>query len=168
MGQELLSWAQLAEHDHYLGIELYQPGVGALLAGLQTLDLDNVLSIERPAQVVLQALPERSVAAIRIFFPDPWPKKRHHKRRLIQPDFVAQIARVLKPAATVHLATDWQPYAEWMAECSAESELLEQDLASQAEAREAPRATKFERRGLRHGHQITDLIYRKLATTVSR
>ena len=167
MGQALVSWARAAPDWQLCGIELYQPGIGALTDALRREELHNVAIFEHPAQQVVAELPDASVTEVRIFFPDPWPKKRHHKRRLIQPEFVAELARVLVCDGIVHLATDWTPYADWMRECFASNPqfVLLDDARRAAEGASAERreTTKFERRGQRLGHDIHDLIYKRLA-----
>ncbi len=177
MGQALVQWAQAAPHWYLVGIELYQPGIGALAHQLNAAALQHVGVVEQPAQAVLAALPNQCIDEVRIFFPDPWPKKRHAKRRLIQPGFVIELARVLKPAGIVHLATDWQPYADWMRECFKTSTefVLQTDhirqagdepaavLAHGSDSSQAGRQiTKFEARGERLGHDIHDLIYERV------
>ena len=166
MGQALVSWAREAPDWQLCGIELYQPGIGALTDALRREELHNVAIIEQPAQQVVAELPKASVTEVRILFPDPWPKKRHHKRRLIQPAFVAELARVLVCDGIVHLATDWTPYADWMRECFAGNpkfEVVRDACRAAAEVASAERreTTKFERRGERLGHDIHDLIYRR-------
>ena len=167
MGHALLEWAAAVPDWFLCGIELYQPGVGALTDGLNRQELTNVRVIEQPAQLVLAALTDESVQEVRIFFPDPWPKKRHHKRRLIQPEFVAELARVLAPGGIVRVATDWAPYAEWMRECFATEPRLTVELDHIRGAEDemitdsGRQTTNFERRGERLGHNIHDLVFNK-------
>ena len=167
MGHALLRWAASEPSWELLGVELYQPGIGALSDGLQREGLTNVRVLEYPAQEVIAALPAVSVDEVRIFFPDPWPKKRHHKRRLIQPDFLVALAQVMKPAGRVRLATDWLPYAQWIRECFAactEFSCCADHIrkAGSASAEETLRGiTNFERRGERLGHDITDFEYQR-------
>ncbi len=167
MGQALLDWARERPDWQLFGIELYQPGIGSVCDHLSQEQLDNVRVIEEPAQSVLAAINDASVDEYRIFFPDPWPKKRHFKRRLVQEPFVAELARTLRPGGVVRLATDWTPYAEWMRECFAGQTDLQPRLdqvrkASAANAADVGRdTTKFESRGERLGHDIHDLIYAK-------
>ena len=160
MGQALLDWAEREPDWNLLGLEIYAPGVGALLLGLAERSLSNVRAIEAPAEVVL----DRHLAAtvldeVRIFFPDPWPKARHHKRRLIQPAFVAALAERLRPGGLLWLATDWAPYAEWMRSVLAGEPRFE---AVAEEAAGARVETRFEARGLRLGHSIADLRFRRV------
>ncbi|MCB1683239.1 MAG: tRNA (guanosine(46)-N7)-methyltransferase TrmB [Pseudomonadales bacterium] len=163
MGHALLDWACQAPEWNLLGIEVYQPGIGALLLGVERLEIDNVRVIESPAEVALARwIAEASLDEVRIFFPDPWPKKRHHKRRLLQPDFAALLCSRLRPGGRLLLATDWEPYAHWM------YTVLEQTrgLINVWETQFGPRAeerpiTNFEARGQRLGHAVWDLEYRR-------
>ncbi len=166
MGDALLSWAQAEPEARLLGIELYQPGLGALVHRVFKEGIENVTVIDTAAQEVVAELPDECLDEVRIFFPDPWPKKRHFKRRLIQLPFVQDLARAVKSGGIVHLATDWTPYAEWMLEVIAECEDWQLDtnrVRASAELSSVKRdSTKFERRGERLGHEIHDLIYRKV------
>lgn len=148
----------------YLGIEVHEPGIGHLLLLLEQAAVRNVRLIARDAaDVIPQLLPTASFDAVDLFFPDPWPKKRHHKRRLVQPPFVAEIARVLKPGGFLHIATDWADYARHTREVlAAEARfgaIERADLAAEPLALRPP--TKFERRGVRLGHEVADLYYRR-------
>ena len=134
MGQALLDWAEQAPDMALFGIELYQPGIGALADALCKREIGNVAIVDMPAEDVFVQLSDASVREVRIFFPDPWPKKRHHKRRLIQPGFIAQLERVLEPGGVLRIATDWQPYAEWIEACLAESGLRPVQAAPLADA----------------------------------
>lgn len=165
MGHALLDWARARPDLNLLGIEIYQAGIGALLLGLEREGIDNVRVLEAPAEAVLaERLAPGSVDEIRIFFPDPWPKKRHWKRRLIQPAFVALLADCLRPGGQLWLATDWVPYAEWMTEVLAGeprlTALSATELATAALA-QSRLPTRFEARGARLGHAIRDLRYRR-------
>jgi tRNA (guanine-N7-)-methyltransferase len=148
----------------YLGIEVHEPGIGHLLLLLEQAAVTNVRVIARDAaEVMPQLLPAESFDAVDLFFPDPWPKKRHHKRRLVQSPFIVEVARILKPRGLLHVATDWADYARHTREVLAASEELvpvqPQDLCEDSLARRPP--TKFERRGRRLGHDVVDLFYRK-------
>lgn len=149
----------------YLGIEVHSPGVGALLKRIAELELGNVRVIQHDAVEVLEhMLLPASLAGIHLFFPDPWPKKRHHKRRLIQPPFVALLASRMKPGAYLHAATDWEDYAQQIMEVFA----AEPQLVNTADGF-APRPdwrprTKFEERGLKLGHQVWDVVFRRRPT----
>jgi tRNA (guanine-N7-)-methyltransferase len=147
----------------YLGLEVHEPGIGHLLLLLEQTAVTNVRVIARDAaEVVPQLLPAASFDAVDLLFPDPWPKKRHHKRRLVQPPFVAELARVLTPGGFLHVATDWADYARHTAEilaADARFRAIERaDLAAEPLAARPP--TKFERRGMRLGHKVADLYYR--------
>lgn len=148
----------------YLGIEVHEPGIGHLLLLLEQAAITNVRVVARDASdVVPQLIADASFDAVDLFFPDPWPKKRHHKRRLVQPPFVAQIARVLKREGFLHVATDWPDYARHTREVLAQNADLvaveAADLCHNPLALRPP--TKFERRGRRLGHDVVDLFYRK-------
>lgn len=178
MGHALVHWAQQEPERLIIGVELYQPGVGSAAHQVDAASLTNVRIIEQPAQTLLDQLPAALLDEVRIYFPDPWPKKRHFKRRLIQPEFLAQLARVLVDQGVVKLATDWSPYADWIRECFANHEgfALRRDVSrehtqphSNDEGTQARPTTKFERRGERLGHVIHDLEYQiNSATTESR
>ena len=153
----------------YLGIEVHEPGIGHLLLLLEQAAVTNVRVIARDAaDVVPELLPAGSFDAVDLFFPDPWPKKRHHKRRLVQPPFVAELARVLKPGGLLHVATDWADYARHAREvlaADAQFESIERvELAAEPLAVRPP--TKFERRGVRLGHEVADLYYRTPGATL--
>ena len=164
MGQALLSWTQQQPDWNLLGIEVYQPGIGALLLGAQRDGLNNLQVLEGDAELAFEAnIASDSLDEVRIFFPDPWPKKRHHKRRLVQPSFIKLLASRLKPGGRLLLATDWQPYAEWMLEVlNGEPEL--ENLAPEGFAQRASERviTRFEARGTRLGHDVWDLAFRRL------
>lgn len=157
MGQATLDWAASQPHLNIVGIEIYRPGIGALLAGIERLGLPNLRLLEGDAALLLDSKFEAgSLDEARILFPDPWPKKRHHKRRLIQPRFARLLASRLRPGGRLLLATDAADYAEWMADVLAAEPLL----AVAAPAGERP-ATRFEDRGRRLGHRIHDLAYQR-------
>jgi tRNA (guanine-N7-)-methyltransferase len=164
-GESLLALAAAKPGIDFLGIEVHRPGVGRLLLGLEERRLTNVRVICRDAVEVFerQIAPE-SLQEILVLFPDPWPKKRHHKRRLIQGPFVERLARSLAPGGVLRLATDWEPYAvEMLATLNATAEL--QNLAPEGGFAERPaeRApTRFERRGERLGHEVWDLAFRRV------
>lgn len=162
MGDALAHMARLHPEQDYLGVEVYRPGVGRLLRVLAEEDIRNVRIICADAALVLKhMIPDAALDAVFLFFPDPWPKKRHHKRRLVQPAFVDLVARRLKPGGMFHLATDWEDYARHM------MAVLEQSPAfvnSAGAGCFAPRPawrvlTKFERRGERLGHGVWDLLF---------
>lgn len=164
MGGSLLAMAIDNPQLNYLGIEVHQAGIGGFVADLHEHQLNNVRVISHDAVEVLGTqCADASLAGVQIFFPDPWHKKRHHKRRLIQPAFVQLLTQKIKPGGFIHCATDWQEYAEHMlAVFSAETALVNQDASGAYSPRPASRPlTKFEQRGARLGHGVWDLIFIK-------
>ncbi|MGB5081525.1 MAG: tRNA (guanosine(46)-N7)-methyltransferase TrmB [Burkholderiales bacterium] len=153
--------AQHPERD-YLGVEVHTPGVGSLLKLIAELNLENVRVIQQDAVEVLDRIAPAALDGVHIFFPDPWPKKRHHKRRLLQPPFVALLASRLKPGAIVHVCTDWEDYARQMLEGLAAEPTLENTACGYAARPDSRPQTKFERRGLALGHPVRDLLFRKV------
>jgi tRNA (guanine-N7-)-methyltransferase len=163
-GEALVTNAANNPGVDYLGIEVHEPGIGHLLLLLEQAAATNVRVIARDAaDVVPELLPDASFDAVDLFFPDPWPKKRHHKRRLVQPPFVAEVARVLKPGGLFHIATDWADYARHTREVLARNtELVPVDPENiQREPLALRPPTKFERRGQRLGHEVADVFYRR-------
>jgi tRNA (guanine-N7-)-methyltransferase len=162
---EALAWA--SEHDtarDFIGIEVHGPGVGRLMNALAARDATNVKLYKHDAVEVLEhAIAPGLLAEVRIWFPDPWHKKRHNKRRLIQPEFAALLASRMAPDGLLHLATDWQPYAEHMLEVMEAAPDWRNALGPGRYAdKPAWRIeTHFERRGLKLGHGVRDLLYRK-------
>lgn len=155
--------AQNPDND-YLGIEVHRPGVGHLLLTIEQQTLTNVRIICHDAvEVLAHQLQDASLDQILLFFPDPWPKKRHHKRRIVQPAFVALLASRLRPGGHLHLATDWENYAEQMLSVMQQSRDF-RNLSPEGGFSERPSSrpvTKFERRGRRLGHGVWDLLYRR-------
>jgi tRNA (guanine-N7-)-methyltransferase len=169
-GEALVTTAANYPDIDYLGVEVHEPGIGHLLLLLEKAGATNVRVISRDAAEVLpQLLPGASFAAVNLFFPDPWPKKRHHKRRLVQPPFVAELARVLAPNGLLHIATDWADYARHTLEVlAASTEFATCDASAVgAEPLAFRPPTKFERRGRRLGHEVVDLFYRLLPAVPS-
>ena len=159
-GESLIHLAENHPQFNYLGIEVHRPGVGHLLLKLERAGLTNVRVFCADAVGILQSvLPERSLHRINIFFPDPWPKKRHHKRRLIQPGFVRLLSAVLENEGLLHLATDWPDYAEHMQQVLAG--FTEFDRIDHQSVIPPRPPSKYERRGRRLGHPVIDLVYRK-------
>ena len=161
-GTSLTQMAAASPEHNFIGIEVHRPGVGNLLLQLEQENLSNVRIICHDAVEVLQyMIPPASLDKIQIFFPDPWPKKKHHKRRLIQPTFISLLATRIKPDGTLHLATDWENYAEQMLEVlTASPDFV--NTASVADYLPRPDfrpLTKFEQRGQRLGHGVWDLIF---------
>lgn len=164
MGDALVSMAKAHPEHDYLGIDVYHPGVGHLLMQIESNQLTNVRAVCADAMDVLQdSLPSHSLDAVYLFFPDPWPKKRHHKRRLIQPEFLNLLAKRMKSGSYLYLATDWQDYAQQMLQVlEAAPEFTNKMTASHFAPRPPERPlTKFEQRGLRLGHSVWDLCYQR-------
>ncbi len=160
MGDATAAIAAAMPQTDFLGIEVHPPGVGALLQRIGKQGLTNVRIIQHDAVQVLEAMvPEASLAGVHVFFPDPWHKKRHHKRRLIQPGFAALLARRLAPGGTLHCATDWEPYAQQMLEVLTAEPLLANTAAGYAERPAYRPLTKFETRGMKLGHGVWDLVF---------
>ena len=163
MGQATAHIAALRPDTLFIGCEVHEPGVGALLKLVDALQLPNVRIIQHDAVEVLQHMvAPGTLDGIHIFFPDPWPKKRHHKRRLIQPDFVHQLALRLAPGGYLHCATDWQPYAEQMLQVLGAEPLLANTAEDYAPRPDYRPLTKFELRGLRLGHGVWDLVFKRV------
>lgn len=163
-GEALLHFAQRHPELDCIGIEVHKPGVGHLLLEAEAAGLRNLRVICHDAvEVLQQQLAPGAVELIHIFFPDPWPKKRHHKRRLIQPAFVELLGRVLAPGGTLRLATDWESYATQMREVidASVSFVNESQTGFVPRSEERP-LTRFERRGHRLGHGVWDLSYRRV------
>ncbi len=163
MGDSLLEMAIANPESNYLGIEVHRPGVGKLLNGIDANQLSNLKLVCHDAKEVLQhCLVDESIDKLLIFFPDPWHKKRHNKRRLVQAEFIELLSRKLKHAGEIHLATDWKPYAEHMMEVMQSIDSLSNSIGDSAYwASPARPVTKFERRGQRLGHGVWDLLFRK-------
>lgn len=162
MGDSLTDMAAAHPEQDYLGIEVHRPGVGHLLRNLHEAGLNNVRVLCADAvEVLARQISDASLDAVYLFFPDPWPKQRHHKRRIVQPDFVRLIAQKLKPGRTFHLVTDWEDYARHMLDVLDACPLLT-NTAGKGNFTPRPDyrpVTKFERRGLRLGHQVRDMVF---------
>ncbi|MHB1076566.1 tRNA (guanosine(46)-N7)-methyltransferase TrmB [Thiobacillus sp.] len=160
MGEGLAEIAAAHPENDYLGVEVHTPGVGALLKQMGERGLGNVRVIQHDAVEVLNnMLAPASLTGIHIFFPDPWHKKRHHKRRLIQPPLVQLLASRIQPGGYIHLATDWQDYAEQMLAVLRTEPLLQNSVADYAPRPDTRPLTKFEQRGIRLGHGVWDLVF---------
>jgi tRNA (guanine-N7-)-methyltransferase len=163
-GESLVALAAAHPARDYLGIEVHRPGVGHLMLRAEELGLSNVRAICRDAvEVLQQCLAPDTLDEVLLYFPDPWPKKRHHKRRIVQPAFVALVASRLRPGAVLRMATDWEPYAAHMLEvasgCAAlRNESPDGTFVPRPDSRPV---TKFERRGHRLGHGVWDLAFRR-------
>ena len=162
MGETTAAIAAAHPENDYLGIEVHTPGVGSLLKRIDERGIGNLRLIQHDAvEVLREMIAPGSLDGAHIFFPDPWPKKRHHKRRLVQPDFVALLASRIKPGGYVHLATDWQEYAEQMLAVLSAEPLLANTAAGFAPRPDYRTQTKFETRGLKLGHGVWDVVFRK-------
>ena len=162
-GESLVALAAAHPEEDFLGIEVHRPGVGHLMLRAEALGLGNLRVACRDAvEVIEQRLPDESLDEVLLYFPDPWPKKRHHKRRIVQPPFVALVARKLKHDGRFRLATDWEHYAGQMLDTLAANPQLENESGSGFAPRPESRPlTRFESRGQRLGHGVWDLTYRK-------
>ncbi len=163
-GEALLSLAANNPRVDYLGVEVHEPGIGRLLLLLERAGLSNVRIIQRDVvEVLASMLADASLDGVNLFFPDPWPKKRHHKRRLVQPPVAREFARVIKPGGLLHFATDWEDYAEHAREIitadGAFTAIPAEKLKADPASLRPP--TKFERRGQQLGHGTWDLLYER-------
>jgi tRNA (guanine-N7-)-methyltransferase len=161
MGEGTALMAAADPQRNYLGVEVHTPGIGNLLALAGERGLTNLRVAHGDAMELVRRLPEASLDAVHAFFPDPWPKARHHKRRLIQPSHVALLRDRLRPGGVLHAATDWAHYAEAMAETLGGDPGLVNTCDGYAPRPEHRPMTKFERRGVAAGRQIFDLVYRR-------
>ena len=160
MGEATAHIAQVRPDDNFLCCEVHQPGVGALLKRLGEQGQSNVRIVAHDAvEVIDHMLAPDSLDGVHIFFPDPWHKKKHNKRRLIQPPLIAKLAARLRPGGYLHCATDWQPYAEQMLEVLSGEPLLANSAEGYAPQPDYRPLTKFENRGLRLGHGVWDLVF---------
>lgn len=164
-GEALAAMAAAHPENDYLGIEVHRPGVGALLRRLEAGGLHNVRIACTDAVELLARIPDGALATVYLFFPDPWPKQRHHKRRLVQPEFVALVRRKLRLGGVLRLATDWEPYAQHMLRVLTADPAMENIAADESFVpRPAERpSTRFEQRGRKLGHIVRDLAFRRVA-----
>jgi tRNA (guanine-N7-)-methyltransferase len=164
MGESTAAIAARYPENDYLGVEVHTPGVGSLLKRIHEFALTNVRVIQHDAvEVLTHMIAPRTLAGVHLFFPDPWPKKRHHKRRLVQPAFIALLAERMKSGAYLHVATDWRDYAEHILATLSAEPLFQNTAAEYAPRPEHRPQTKFESRGLKLGHQVWDIVFRRLA-----
>jgi tRNA (guanine-N7-)-methyltransferase len=162
MGDATATVAATRSDMDFIGIEVYPAGVGSLLRLIEAQHLSNVRIIQHDAVEVLRdMIAPGTLVAVQVFFPDPWPKARHHKRRLIQPRFVALAASRLAPGGRLHCATDWAPYAEQMLQVLSAEPMLRNTASGFAPRPEQRPLTKFERRGLSLGHEVCDLVFER-------
>lgn len=164
MGDSLVQMAKNDPHTHFVGIEVHEAGIGRCAVLAHDAKLDNLKLINGDAIALLDALPDNHIDTIQLFFPDPWQKKRHHKRRFVTPHRMAKVARVLKAGGLFHTATDWEHYAHWMLEVMDSLDTFV-NTCGQGQFCERPQnrpLTKFEQRGLDSGHGVWDLVYRRV------
>ena len=160
------TWQMASAHpeENYIAVEVHQPGVGHLLLKIEEHGIENIrIACADATEFLRNRVSEESLEGVRIYFPDPWPKKRHHKRRIIQPSFVRALASRMHPGAILHLATDWEPYAEHMLEVIGGVEELT-NLSASGGFSDKPEwrpETKYEKRGERLGHKVKDLLFVK-------
>ncbi len=163
MGDATAHIADLMRETNFLGCEVHEPGVGALLKHIGERGLTNLRILQHDAVEVLDhMLPEQSLDGVHIFFPDPWHKTKHHKRRLLQAPLVAKLAARLKPGGYLHCATDWEPYAQQMLVVLGAEPLLKNTAEGYAPKPDYRPLTKFEKRGLRLGHGVWDLVFQRV------
>ena len=156
MGETTAEIAAANPDTDFIAIEVHGPGVGSLLKKIEALELKNLRVIRHDAaEVLVQMIADGALAGIHLYFPDPWPKKRHHKRRLVQPPFAALAARKLAPGGYFHAATDWPDYATQIDEVFSSNHSFKKELP---ERKDRP-VTKFERRGISLGHPVRDLLF---------
>jgi len=162
MGDATATIAQTLPNTDFIGVEVHEPGVGALLKRIGDQDIGNLRLIRHDAVEVLEhMIAPASLAGVHIFFPDPWHKTRHHKRRLIQAPLVAHLASRLAPGAYLHCATDWEPYAHQILQVLSEEPTLANTAEGYAPKPAYRPLTKFENRGLKLGHGVWDLVFKK-------
>ena len=162
MGDTTAAIAQQHPENDYLGIEVHAPGVGSLLNQIEKLELTNLFIIQYDAvKVIHHMLPTDSLDGIHIFFPDPWPKARHHKRRLLQPPLIACLCTLLKTSGYIHVATDWEDYAVHILQALSQQPQLRNTAPDYAPRPDYRPLTKFEQRGLKLGHGVWDMIFEK-------
>jgi len=163
-GESTWQMAQREADKNFIGVEVHEPGVGHLLMALEEHGISNIrIACEDAVTFIRHRIAPASLAGVRIYFADPWPKKRHHKRRLIQADFVSLLARCMARDGILHLATDWQPYADHILEVMQSSPDFV-NLSVDGDYCEQPGwrpSTKYEERGKRLGHQVRDFLYRR-------
>lgn len=168
MGKSLVEMATAAPEANFIGIEVHRPGIGACLAYAEEVGVENLRVFEHDAVEVLgQCIADESLHRLQLYFPDPWHKKRHHKRRIVQPDFVQHLRQKLSIGGTFHMATDWEPYAQHMMEVMTQAEGFENSSIDGANTF-VPRPdyrpiTKFEVRGQKLGHGVWDLIFKRVS-----
>ena len=160
MGEATVEIAKRFPQTGFLAIDVHQPGIGKLLAAIEENEMTNIRVMDADAHVILQnMISDSSLDGVHLYFPDPWPKTRHHKRRIVNESFIVLIASKLKEGGSIHMATDWAPYALWMKERFDRSRLFAGGIVPRPDWRPL---TRFEGQGLRKDHPVTDLIYTKV------
>jgi tRNA (guanine-N7-)-methyltransferase len=163
MGETTAKIAQILPDCDFIAAEVHTPGVGSLLKLIEENNIPNIRIIQHDVVEVLQHMvSEASLDGVHIFFPDPWHKKRHHKRRLIQAEFVKVLCSKLKPGGYLHVATDWQEYAEWVLEVLKAEPQLQNTATDYAEKPSYRPLTKFENRGIKLGHGVWDMVFKRI------
>ena len=158
MGEATWQIAKANPAINYLGVEVHMPGVGKLMAKLNEYELTNVKLIERDVfEVFHYMIADGALDGVHLYFPDPWPKKRHFKRRIVNQRFISEVAKKLKPGGYIHIATDWVPYAEWITEQFNETKLFTGGVIDRPDSRPL---TRFEGQGLTKDHRVTDFLFR--------
>jgi tRNA (guanine-N7-)-methyltransferase len=164
-GEALVDAAKQQADRNFVGAEVYTPGVGHCLLRLEQENLSNVRLCQQDAiEILNNHIPDNALSEIRLFFPDPWPKKKHHKRRIVNADFATLISQKLQLGGRIHFATDWAPYAAWAMDIFEANEMLENSAGQRqfTPKLESRITTKFERRGQRLGHESWDLVYKTI------
>lgn len=164
MGQSLVQMAQRAPDKNFIGIEVHRPGVGKLMHSMEEMQVENIrIYCDDAVEVLRECIADASLAGVQIFFPDPWHKKKHNKRRLIQPEFVQLLRAKLETGGVLHIATDWQDYAEQILEVmNAAPGFKNQHGEGYAPRPDYRPKTKFEQRGERLGHDVWDMLFEKI------
>lgn len=160
MGEATIDVAKSFPETGFLAVDVHQPGIGKLLSSIEESGLTNIRVMDHDAHLVLRSMiGDESLDGIHLFFPDPWPKTRHHKRRIVNQEFISLIHSKLKSGGTFHVATDWHPYAEWIKERFANSTLF---VGGEVDRPQWRPITRFEGQGIRKAHRVADLIYMKV------
>lgn len=158
-GDSLISLAQQREDFNFIGIEVYRPGIGAALQKINQLELTNIRIIHSDFLSISPNIKAATLEGMIVWFPDPWPKKRHHKRRLVQKYFLQEASRIIRPQGVLHIASDWQPYVEFIQQQATQvNQLLPINPDQHPLGMQRP-PTRFEQRGLRKGHKVTDMLF---------
>jgi tRNA (guanine-N7-)-methyltransferase len=160
MGEATITVAKNSPETGFIAVDVHQPGIGKLLAGIEESGLKNIRVMDEDAHLILgRMIPDESLDGIYLFFPDPWPKTRHHKRRIVNENFIELAVMKLNPHGFLHIATDWMPYAKWIKERFAKSSRF---VGGEVRRPDWRPLTRFEGQGLRKEHKVTDLLYKKI------